>query len=194
MYEKMIAITNRKLCPPEDYLNRIGFIASLHPRAIVLREKNLSSEEYLSLASKVIPICEKYKTPLILHGFADAALELSHPYIHMPLNELCEFSRKNGSKLSSLFKKTGTSVHSAEDAKIARELGADYLFAGNIWEAECKPGLCGRGLDFLREIVLSADIPVYAIGGVTPEKMPCILKTGAAGACMMSGFMQMNSI
>jgi len=31
---------------------------------------------------------------------------------------------------------------------------------------------------------------VYGIGGVTPERMPQILETGAAGGCMMSGFMK----
>lgn len=192
MYENMIAITNRKLCPNQAYLEQLSFIASLHPKAVVLREKDLSPESYLKLAEKVVSICQKYETPLILHNFADAAIKLSHPYIHMPLYALRDFQLKNGSKPCSVFKKTGTSVHSVEDAKAACKLGASYLFAGNIYETECKPGLSGRGLEFLREIVSSVNIPVYAIGGITPEKMSDVMKTGAAGACMMSGFMTMK--
>lgn len=192
MYQNIIAITNRKLCPQQDYLEQLSLIASLHPKAIVLREKDLSPESYLKLAKEAVSICQKYETPLILHNFADAAIKLSHPYIHMPLCALRDFYLKNGSKPGSVFKITGTSVHSVEDAKAACELGASYLFAGNIYETECKPGLSGRGLDFLREIVSSVNIPVYAIGGITPEKMPAVMKTGAAGACMMSGFMKMK--
>ena len=53
-------------------------------------------------------------------------------------------------------------------------------------------GLPGRGLEFLENVCKEVDIPVYAIGGITAEKMPQILGTGAAGGCMMSGFMQLK--
>ena len=46
MYENMIAITNRHLCDEFSYFEQLQFIASLHPKAIVLREKDLSPEEY----------------------------------------------------------------------------------------------------------------------------------------------------
>ena len=45
---------------------------------------------------------------------------------------------------------------------------------------------------FLENVCKEVDIPVYAIGGITAEKMPQILGTGAAGGCMMSGFMQLK--
>ena len=77
--------------------------------------------------------------------------------------------------------------------KAAESLGADYLFAGNIFETDCKKGLPGRGLEFLERVCKEVTIPVYAIGGITKEKMPRILETGAAGGCMMSGFMQLKN-
>ena len=86
---------------------------------------------------------------------------------------------------------TGTSIHSVEEVKEAIELGADYLFAGNIYETDCKKGLPGRGLEFLRQVCNESTVPVYAIGGVNENRLPQILETGAAGGCMMSGFMRM---
>ncbi len=88
----------------------------------------------------------------------------------------------------------GTSIHSVEDAKEAERLGADYIFAGNIFETDCKKGLPGRGLEFLENVCKAVNIPVYAIGGISEEKMPQILGTGAAGGCMMSGFMQLKDM
>mgnify|MGYP000712528058 FL=1 len=85
----------------------------------------------------------------------------------------------------------GTSVHSVNEVKEALELGADYLFAGNIYETDCKKGLPGRGLDFLSQVCMESSVPVYAIGGVNEERLPEILSTGAAGGCMMSGFMKL---
>ena len=75
---------------------------------------------------------------------------------------------------------------------LAKKLGADYAFAGNIYETDCKKGLAGRGLDFIKSVVEIADFPVYAIGGITAARMPEILQAGAAGGCMMSGFMKMT--
>ena len=70
-------------------------------------------------------------------------------------------------------------------------LGADYVFAGNIYETECKAGLAGRGLAFLKEVCDNTCLPVYAIGGMTPDRLPDVLEAGAKGACMMSGFMKL---
>ena len=72
--------------------------------------------------------------------------------------------------------------------------GADYIFAGNIFETDCKKGLPGRGLEFLENVCKAVNIPVYAIGGISEEKMPQILGTGAAGGCMMSGFIAIKGI
>ncbi len=201
MYEKMIAVTNRHLVleEPEDkavdtgaewseaYIRQLEYIASLHPRAMVLREKDLSEEKYEELAKVVIPLCQQAETTLILHRFTKAAEHLGYHKLHLPLDMLKTMGRPAGLTL------LGTSIHSVEDAKAAESLGADYLFAGNIFETDCKKGLPGRGLEFLERVCKEVTIPVYAIGGITKEKMPRILETGAAGGCMMSGFMQLKN-
>ena len=80
----ILCITNRKLCK-DDFLKRIQIIATAQPKAIVLREKDLSEEAYTILAEKVMHICEKYSVPCILHSFAKAAMALNVKAIHMPL-------------------------------------------------------------------------------------------------------------
>lgn len=84
----------------------------------------------------------------------------------------------------------GTSVHSVEEAVRAEELGASYLFAGHIFETDCKKGLAPRGLSFLEEVCKAVSIPVYALGGINDETEPLVRKTKAAGACRMSGYMK----
>ena len=53
----IISITNRKLCR-EDFAVCIEKIAAAHPKAIILREKDLTAREYKNLAAEVIGICE----------------------------------------------------------------------------------------------------------------------------------------
>lgn len=72
----------------------------------------------------------------------------------------------------------------------AQELGADFVFAGHVFATDCKKGLPPRGLDFLRDVVGAVDIPVYGIGGINEKNIKQIMECGAAGGCMMSGFMK----
>lgn len=85
------------------------------------------------------------------------------------------------------------SVHSLEEVKEAEVLGAAFVIFGHVFETDCKPGLPPRGLTALKEICAGVSIPVYAIGGVNEENSPLCVEAGAAGVCMMSGFMEMSS-
>lgn len=205
MYHQMIAVTNRHLCCSTNqpgcapaYLKQLNRIASLGVRAIVLREKDLTPDQYEHLAKEVRSICETHHTKLILHGFPAVAKKLGHKKIHLPLSlfrEMQEDGNRHTDTAALLpgdFDEIGASVHSLAEALEAQTLGAHYIFAGNIYKTACKQGLAGRGLSFLRELCVRCDIPVYAIGGITPQQMPEILNAGAAGGCMMSGFMQLT--
>ena len=44
----------------------------------------------------------------------------------------------------------------------------------------------------VREICANCPVPVYAIGGINEERLPQVMEAGAAGGCMMSGFMRMK--
>ncbi len=85
----------------------------------------------------------------------------------------------------------GTSVHSPEQLQTAEQLGADYVTAGHIFATDCKKGLPPRGTDFLSDICSRTKLPVYAIGGITSDRIPELRQTGAVGACIMSGTMQL---
>ena len=204
MYEQMVAITNHRLCRApegmekaeerffepgtglwEAYLDQIQKIVSVRPRAIVLREKDLNTEIYRKLAEEVAQICRKKAQTLILNTAPEVAAQLGMRKLHLPLSILRREGRPSDAE------RVGTSIHSVEEVKEAIRLGADYLFAGNIYETDCKKGLPGRGLDFLRQVCMESSVPVYAIGGVNEERLPKILDAGAAGGCMMSGFMRL---
>ena len=101
-----------------------------------------------------------------MHRFPEVVKHLGYDKLHLHLEMLKTMGRTDGLNL------LGTSVHSVEDAKEAEHLGADYIFAGNIFETDCKKGLPGRGLEFLENVCKAVNIPVYAIGGISEEKMP----------------------
>lgn len=187
----ILAITNRKLCT-NSFLSQIEKICIVNNKlkdkncsiTIILREKDLSQNEYKNLARKVLEICNAFNTKCILHTFYDVAKELKCKEIHLPLNIL-----KDNPTLINDFNTIGVSVHSKHDAKYAEDLGATYITAGHIFNTNCKRGIPGRGLDFLKEIVDTVTIPVYGIGGINKNNLDKVFKVKAYGACIMSGFM-----
>ena len=185
----LICITNRKLCS-NNFSDQIEMIASAHPKAIVLREKDLSEKEYEQLARQVMQICQKHGTQCILHSFSNVAIALGAVAVHMPLPLLQKMTPQE----KSHFQIIGASCHSLEEAKEAQDLGCTYITAGHIFLTDCKKGLPGRGLPFLEEICKAVRIPVYAIGGISSQNIESVRKTGAAGACIMSGLMQCKNV
>lgn len=59
--------------------------------------------------------------------------------------------------------------------------GATQIILGTIFETECKKGLKGKGLEFVREICKACPVPVYAIGGINLERLQQVMDAGAAG-------------
>lgn len=180
----IIVVTNRHLCR-DDFLLRMEKIAQAHPAGIILREKDMEQEQYKKLAASVQNICKKQGTLCILHNFVEIAEDLEATAIHLPLLVLRKLSKEKKEKFTVL----GASCHSVEDAREAEALGCTYITAGHIFETNCKKGLPGRGILFLREVCQSISIPVYAIGGISAGNIQEIRTTGAAGACVMSGSM-----
>ena len=176
---ELICVTNRKLCK-DNFLERIDRICRNSPKAILLREKDLPENEYLSLASEVASICLEHGVPFIAHTYPSETADA----IHMPLG--C-FRKVEGIL-------NGTSVHSVEDAIRAESLGADYVIAGHVFDTDCKKGLPGRGLSFIRDVSSNISIPVYAIGGIDARRYNSVLKAGAKGAAIMSGLMTCQDV
>ena len=181
---EILCVTNRRLCG-EDFLRRLERIAAARPAGIILREKDLSAEDYRRLAERVLPLCAAREVPCILHSFPDVAMELGVDRIHLPLPVL----RTLTDVQRGAFRVLGASCHSVPEAQEARALGATYLTAGHIFETDCKKGLPGRGPHFLRAVCAAVPLPVYAIGGIVPENFRAVLEAGARGACVMSGLM-----
>lgn len=155
-----------------------------------MREKDLSEEEYQALAEKILTICQKQKMQCILHTHTKVARKLAYNAIHLPMPILRTLSKEE----RDAFQILGASCHSLEEAVEAENLGCTYITAGHIYETDCKKGLPGRGIEFLKKICETVSIPVYAIGGIGAENIQEIKNAGAAGGCIMSGMMQCDNV
>ncbi len=178
------AVTDSSLLPPGiSLLQRVKFLCKAGVRRIVLREKGMSDSEYEKIAEQFVRICRGHCVmPVIAHRKAlavryDTELQLS-------VDEL-----RNDPDVVKEVTFVGVSVHSVEEAKEAERLGATTVTAGHIFETDCKKGVPERGLPFLKEVIDSVKIPVYAIGGIDIDVIDPVYGTSASGVCLMSTMM-----
>ena len=189
-YEHTIVITNRTLVQG-DFFEQMQKVICLHPHAVILREKDLPDEEYKMLAEKVLDMCREEDVNSFLHSRISIAKSLDCGRIHLSIPVLKSMKEEERRNLRKDFQEISVSCHSMEDMKTAVKNGATQIILGTIFETECKKGLKGKGLEFVREICKACPVPVYAIGGINMERLPQVIDAGAAGGCMMSGFMRM---
>lgn len=82
----------------------------------------------------------------------------------------------------------GRSVHGVDEASDAVGAGADFLVLGTIWATPSHPGWEGGGPGLVRRTAERvAPTPVVAIGGVTPERLPEVVRAGGHGAAVLRG-------
>ena len=212
---ELVWVTSRRLS--EDFFADVRRVAQGGKAdKILLRESDLSAEEYENLARKTLEIIAECDSGarLVLHTHTSVASKLGVSELHLPFAKfrasggkravnLADLNLvKSGSvradedKISGVYVpnltqklKIGVSVHSLDQALAAQELGADYVVAGHIFDTPSHAPERGRGLKFLREIFESLKIKTYAIGGINFENLGEIKDAGAAGAYMMRGFL-----
>ena len=188
-YEHTIVITNRHLVQG-DFLKQLEKVTKLHPHALILREKDLTDDAYESLAKKVFDLCKREDITFFLHTKIEIARKIGCQNIHLSIPVLKGLSETEKKALTEDFCEISISCHSMEDVEIAMAGGATQIILGTIFETECKKGVLGNGVEFVREICQKCPLPVYAIGGMNLQRLPLVIDAGAAGCCMMSGFMQ----
>lgn len=190
MYKKII-ISNREIffkyhAKPSmsDYVNHLATLCD-SADFLILREKDLSLEDYTALADSVITRCKNKKAQIILHSFIDSCHKLSCRRIHLPL----PIFTKNVTLLNN-FETIGISVHSVNEAIYANKNNASYIIYSHIFQTDCKKNVPPKGLSNLEEVCKSVKIPVYALGGINNENEFSVIAAGASGVCKMSDYMK----
>lgn len=177
-------ITNRKICK-NDYLSVLKDAVEARIDAIILREKDLCTEDLLNLALDVKKITQNTKTKLIVNGNLEVAEKIEADGYQLSFSEF----KRGVPNFKGLI---GVSVHSLEEALDADKLGASYILASHIFPTDCKKGLPPRGVLWLREITKRVSIPVIALGGININNAHEVIKVGSQGVAVMSFIMSAN--
>ncbi|WP_339166051.1 thiamine phosphate synthase [Paenibacillus sp. FSL R5-0341] len=150
---------------------------------IHIREKQLTWQEKVDWAESLrgggVPSCR-----IVINGSELNSQNENYGGVHWGQEAIRNYNNDDLSNVQRL--RLGVSVHSIDEAKIAEERGADYLFFGHVYATNSKPDLEPRGLNALAEVCRGVSIPVIAIGGIEPGNIHAIRSAGAQGAAVIS--------
>ncbi|WP_301859994.1 thiamine phosphate synthase [uncultured Megasphaera sp.] len=180
---KIAAVTNHELAKT-NYWDQLEQITASDVDYVILREKTLSEEEYTDYAKKALRLCNMHGKTCVLHHFGKVAVRLRVPRFQCSLEYL-----ETHSSLLYYMTTLGVSVHTPEEAKRAEELGATYIMASHVFPTDCKKTLPPIGPEMVNAICQAVSIPVYALGGITPQTVQKLHDTPITGVALMSGLM-----
>ncbi len=169
-----------------DWLSRL---LPLGVKLVQLRVKDRAEAEVRAEIRRARDLCKAAGAQLIVNDYWRIAIEEGCDYVHLGQGDLDTADipalRKAGVRL-------GVSTHDEAELSRALALAPDYVALGPIYPTLLKQmAFAPQGLDKLgdwkRRI---GDVPLVAIGGLTPERARLALQAGADSACVVTDILR----
>ncbi len=184
-------VTDRKLLGKRDLVKCIELAIQGGVTLVQLREKSVSTKEFLKLAIGVKEITARYKIPLIINDRLDIALAVDAEGLHIGQDDLPMLKAR---ELLGPNKIIGVSASTMDEALLAEQQGADYLGVGAVFSTSTKTDASEVGLKQLELIKKSVSIPVVAIGGISHMNLQQVIDTGIDGVSVVSAILAQENI
>lgn len=164
-------------------------IARSEPVMFQLREKGIEAAHLFHLACNIRTVLEDCDSLLLVNERADITLASHADGIHLPESSCPAVSiRKAFPGVLS-----GQSVHSLQSAMDAAKSGIDYLLFGPVFATPSKQAFGPpQGLNELEKVCRSVTLPVFAVGGITPERSLACIENGAWGIAAIKPFLNIS--
>lgn len=184
----LLAISDRRAIPGGALEYWLGQVGAAGVGAVQIREKDLADRELLALAQSARSLLPP-ETLLLINGRVDIARAASSDRgdgsppearigVHLP---------STGVPIAALRSRfdpglvVGRSTHTLAEIESARDQGADYATFGPVYPTPSKAAF-GPPVGLAAfERAAALGLPLYALGGVTLERLPELARAGAAG-------------
>lgn len=107
---------------------------------------------------------------------------------------LSPFPARSGKRAGEWGHPRGYSAHTPADIQRAADAGFDYATLSPIFPTQTHPEATHVGLDVLMEVRKAVlDFPVFALGGITPQRAQACLHAGAYGVAVLSDLLDADN-
>lgn len=185
MLHGLYAITDSRLTPAEFIEQRVELALRGGAQLIQYREKQGPYQQRKTIALNLLNLVNQYHGKLIINDDLELAHEIKAHGVHLGQNDrgLVEARDLLGSEAI-----VGATCHdSLIMAERAVEQGASYVAFGRFYTSNTKPDASACSVEFLKEARQAIKIPIVAIGGISPENAPPLIKAGADMIAVVNG-------
>lgn len=165
-----------------DLLERL---VPLGVRLVQLRVKDVEGAALREEVARARDCCAAHGAQLVLNDYWQLALDMGVDFVHLGQEDMdsADFDalRRGGVRF-------GLSTHDEAELDRALSFGPEYVALGPVYPTLLKKMKWGpQGLDRVRDWKRRVgDVPLVAIGGLTPERLPGVFAAGADSAAVVT--------
>ena len=167
-----------------SYLDSVRLALEGGCRWIQLRMKDASPEEIMPVALEAMAICRKYEATFLIDDHVELVKQIGADGVHLGKSDMPIAEAR---KILGKGFLIGGTANTFDDVQRHYAAGADYIGCGPFRFTTTKKNLSPiLGLEGYADIVSrmkesGIDLPIVAIGGITKEDIPSLMKTGITG-------------
>lgn len=177
-------VTDRGLCLGRPLIDVVAQAVQGGVACVQIREKDLSTREFVAEAESIQALLAPRKVPLIINDRVDVALAVGAAGVHLGQSDLpCETARRLLGPKAII----GLSVETWGDVERAAHQPVDYLGVSPIFPTPTKIDTKEPwGLQGLARIRAFTRLPLVAIGGLNRGNVAQVVAAGADGIAVVS--------
>lgn len=151
---------------------------------VQLREKELSTREFIKRSLNLKKLLSKYDVPLIINNRIDIALAVEADGVHVGQSDMpYEYVKRLIPEKMML----GLSVETLDQAVEAEKYDLDYLSVSPVFFTPTKTNLYREwGIEGLRKLRSITKHKLIAIGGINSSNVAEVIRAGADGVAVVS--------
>lgn len=149
-------------------------------RLVQIRDKTLPPEMRRRFADEVMSLARRHPgTRVLVNGDVILAQAVGADGVHLSARQIAEGGTRPPLEW------VAASCHNAGEIARAVDFGADFAVLGPVCPTQTHPETPALGWDAFATTVFDAPIPVFALGGLTPENGETARTHGAHGIALM---------
>jgi len=177
-------VTDRALCGARGLDAVVQQAVAGGVASVQLREKTLSTREFVEAAARLVALLAQTRTPLLINDRLDVALAAGAQGVHLGQSDLpAGLARKLLGPRAII----GLSVETWDDVERAEGEPVDYLGVSPVFATPTKTDTQRPwGLEGLARIRAFSRHPLVAIGGLHESNLAQTVRAGAEGIAVVS--------
>lgn len=153
-------------------------------RLLQLRAKNTTPERRAHVAREVVAIAREHDAQVVINSDVAAVMASGAAGVHLTSAQLLSSSARP--LPAEMW--VGASCHDVASLLCAQQLGADFAVLSPVQATASHPDAASLGWQRFAEMVREANMPVYALGGLTIADTSQAHERGGQGVAGISAF------